>query len=285
VQKPELSDLAGRHTRLKRPAGLLLLGDHRAFLFQNFDQPLQHLRQPLAGTHAQAGRNMRGIVHEMSRLIAHYPGHGNRQEIFFLRGQHDQPDILASHLYRLGVQTCVLVMHHLDGGGVPGVSRRDRFEVAVLLALNPARNRQGNRQAIGRGQKLFGYVSGLRTKIAFGNVKRQTVLKHSPRVQQAHRAVAQSIRIELAGCQSIRVSPQTGCGKMDGFFEVPVLRLKMLWRQIHAFRPHYSRQQLHAASPDTRKVLLLVVLCRTIMSCASLPDTNLRRRATSGQRC
>src|ERR1700729_1571327 len=68
---------------------------------------------------------------------------------------------------------------------------------------------------------------------------------------------------------------------MDGFFEVSVLRLKMLWRQIHAFRPHYSRQQLHAASPDTRKVLLLIVLCRTTMSCAS-PARH--QSATAGQR-
>jgi hypothetical protein len=27
------------------------------------------------------------------------------------------------------------------------------------------------------------------------------------------------------------------CGKVDGLFEVTVLRLKMLWREIHAFRP------------------------------------------------
>jgi hypothetical protein len=43
MQKPELRDLTGRHSRLKCSSSLLLLCDDAAFFFQNLHQPLQHL--------------------------------------------------------------------------------------------------------------------------------------------------------------------------------------------------------------------------------------------------
>jgi hypothetical protein len=188
------------------------------------------------------------------RLIAHDAGNGDGQQILIPCRQHHQPDILASHLHRLGIQSGVLVVHHFDRAGIPGAAGGNRLQVAILLPLNPAWHRQGNRQAIGGGQKLFDDIARIGTRIALRNVERQAVLKHAARVQQADGPVAQRIRVELAGRESIRVPPQAARGKVDGFLEVTVLRLKMLRRQIHSFRPHYSRQQLHAASPGTRGV-------------------------------
>ena len=89
-------------------------------------------------------------------------------------------------------------------------------------------------------------LHGSGTGIAFRNVEWQSILKHPAPMQKAYRSIAQRIGVELAGSKTVRIPPQARRGKVDGLFEIPVLRLEMMRRQIHPFRPHDSRQQLHA---------------------------------------
>src|SRR5260370_13452759 len=79
MQKPELSDLAGRHASLEFSTRLLLLlRDDGALLLQNFDQSLQHGGKPLVRTQAQTRLDMGRIVDDVTGLIAHHSGAGKR---------------------------------------------------------------------------------------------------------------------------------------------------------------------------------------------------------------
>src|ERR1700676_1537803 len=248
--------MPGGHTGLKLSHRLqLLLGHHGTLIFENFNQALQHICQTLTRAQSKGWRDKCRVEREMPRSTPHDPGQWQSKKVLTGFRFERQPNILVTQLNRLLVAASIFVVQHLDNAAVTGTGIGTGLQFAVLPTGKPSRYRQTNGQMVGGGREDRGNIASLRHKVTPGNVERQTIVEHPTGVHQRHGSVAERIRIELAGGESITVPPQARSREMNGIPETPVLRLEMMRGQIHPFRPHDFGKQLHAESPARSRSL------------------------------
>ena len=94
----------------------------------------------------------------------------------------------------------------------------------------------GNRSAMARGSGSAS-LSGMLKGRPSGKMPRACTSEDG--------TVVQRLGVQFQPHQAERREPQRGGGKLDGIFEIAALHLKMVRPQVHAFRPHHSRQELH----------------------------------------
>ena len=246
VQKPGVGDTLGGESGDRPAPRLLGTGDGAAFLLQHVDQPPHHRHQRRTRADLEARGEEVFVENELAgSLPAHARQGKHHHPVRALRAQQEL-DVLPAQLDHLDVAAGILVGQRLLLGQVACRQRSLGFIQCAVESIGPQfGNRQQNVDAVLHGGKQLGNAARLGEFIELRHVKTEAVGKHAAGVGECHGAVAQGFRVQVVAAKPERLVPDARRGKLNGVFEIPVLRLKMVWSDVHAFRPDHTREILH----------------------------------------
>ena len=120
---------------------MLIVRNGCTFLFQNFDQPLEHAKQLFAGADFQTGRNESRIVDEVAGAVSDDASDREAEEFLahVFRIPDHQPDILAPELNRFFVTASVLIVQFVAFSDIAGVGLGGRTQFAILTVSSHRR--------------------------------------------------------------------------------------------------------------------------------------------------
>ena len=83
--------------------------------------------------------------------------------------------------------------------------------------------------------------------VAIGQVEDKTIRQYARREVQNGKAVVNGFGVQRKMQETPRLRMEIGIEKPEGVFEIAALRLKVVWPQVHSFRPDDPRKELHSA--------------------------------------
>lgn len=219
----------------------------RAFFFHDLDEAAQEGHEAGARGDAEARGDELGVVDESAAAGALDAGDGEAGEALGRFGLE-----LEAAVLRAGLDVAFIAAGGFVGNGERGGGEADgsvgggRVEENVLAVGLAVGDGEIDEEGVESGREVGGDGAGSGRSVGSGHVEGEAVGEESASGEERDGAVLESFVIELASSESVGLEPEIGEREVDGIFEVTALRLEVVRPEVHAFRPHNSREGSHA---------------------------------------